>query len=251
MYIPSLDKIFASFARTATGIVSSNLFGNEKFIDCMSLRRILEKLYAPEYMNMICEAGIAEDGIKFYPPSVVGGMKAGARRVELAGTTREDGTTYMTMSDMGALGGARRVELAGTTREDGYTYKTMSELAGRIEDDRKHCTIKGVSEWRHQPILIYAIYTTKRKGSARGKRLKQILKRNVSCVPKLWNNSILEPTVDLVTARQLEKNIEIRLRRQRKYYALYRNVGINNLEVNFARDTTGPQRNEQHPYDTN
>ena len=54
----------------------------------------------------------------------------------------------MTMSDAGAIGGARRAELAGTTREDGYTYMTMSNLGalagGRpsIEDDRKYCSIE-------------------------------------------------------------------------------------------------------------
>ena len=61
----------------------------------------------------------------------------------------------------------------------------------------------------------------------------------------------MEPTVDLVTARQLEKNIEMILRRQQKYYALYyQTVEMNNILVEFARNTTGCQRNEQHPSDT-
>ena len=57
----------------------------------------------------------------------------------------------------------------------------------------------------------------------------------------------MEPIVDLVTASQLEKHIEMILRRQQKYYAPYRNVGMNYLEVDFAGNTTGLKGTEQHP----
>ena len=115
------------------GAKSNNLFGVVKYFDESSLCHILVKASAPYYLQLLVHdnKGVVHRSIGYPTPCQVGGYKGICvavknYRLRMELESGKEWTTeraHRAMStDAGAMGGARRAELAGTTREDGTTY---------------------------------------------------------------------------------------------------------------------------------
>ena len=157
-YIPILDKAIGLFINQASR--RSTLFGVSRFYDEMSLRQMLDTGPSQRFLPMI--QGLIPRGVGFCTPNQAAGhagifaavtnhmtemgerlgrlvtraeahsdfsAMAGQRRVETAGTYRENlGRVSTTMSEAGQAAGQARVETAGTYRANlGRVSLTLSE----------------------------------------------------------------------------------------------------------------------------